>query len=59
MRNTLKITLQVLCGDKLMEKLIMLLEYLDRTGKHVNAKTIEKYKNENRSYSEWVALNIT
>lgn len=33
-----------------------LIEYLDRTGKHVNAKTFEKYKNENRSYSDWEAL---
>ena len=30
-----------------------LIEYLDRTGKHVSAATLEKYKNENRSYSEW------
>ena len=33
-----------------------LIEYSDRTGKHVSAKTLEKYKNENHSYSEWVAL---
>lgn len=31
-------------------------EFLDRTGKHVSAKTLEKYKNENRSYSGWEAL---
>ena len=41
-----------------MEKLITLTEYLDRTGKHVSAKTLEKYKNEKHSYSEWVALII-
>ena len=41
-----------------MEKLITLIEYLDRTGKHVSAKTFEKYRDENHSYSEWVALNI-
>ena len=35
-----------------------LLEFLDRTGKHVSAKTFEKYKNENHNYSEWVALII-
>lgn len=35
-----------------------LLEYLDRTGKRVSAKTFEKYKNENHSYFEWAALNI-
>ncbi len=35
-----------------------LLEFLDRTGKHVSRKTFEKYKNENHSYSEWVALII-
>lgn len=39
-----------------MEKLITLLEYLDRTGKHVSAKTLEKYKNEKRSYSDWETL---
>ena len=35
-----------------------LLEFLDKTGKHVSAKTFEKYKNENHSYSEWAALII-
>ena len=30
-----------------------LIEYLDRTGKHVSAATLEKYKDENHSYSEW------
>ena len=35
-----------------------LLEFLDRTGKHVSAKTFEKYRDEKRNYSEWVALNI-
>ena len=33
-----------------------LIEYLDRTGKHVSAKTLEKYKNEKYSYSEWEIL---
>ena len=33
-----------------------LLEFLDRTGKHVSRKTFEKYKNENRTYSGWEAL---
>ena len=33
-----------------------LIEYLDRTGQHVSRKTFEKYKNENRDYSEWEAL---
>ena len=33
-----------------------LLEYLDRTGKHVSAKTLEKYKNEKKSFAEWEAL---
>ncbi len=33
-----------------------LIEYLDRTGKHVSAKTFEKYKDEKRSYSDWEAL---
>lgn len=42
-----------------MEKLITLLEYLDRTGKHVSAKTLEKYRDEKRSYSEWEALTIS
>lgn len=35
-----------------------LLEFLDRTGKHVSAKTFEKYKNEKHDYSEWVSLII-
>lgn len=36
-----------------------LIEYLDRTGKQVSAKTLEKYKNENRSYFEWeILINI-
>lgn len=33
-----------------------LLEYLDRTGKHVSAKTLNKYRDEKRDYSEWEAL---
>ena len=33
-----------------------LIEFLDRTGKHVSAKTLEKYGNEKHSYSEWLAL---
>ena len=36
-----------------------LIEYLDRSGKHANTKTLEKYKNENHSYSEWEALTIS
>lgn len=36
-----------------------LLEYLDRTGKHVSRKTFEKYKNEKRDYSEWEVLTIS
>lgn len=35
-----------------------LLEYLDLTGKHVRAKTFEKYRDEKHGYSEWEALNI-
>ena len=35
-----------------------LIEYLDRTGKHISRKTFEKYKNEKHNYSEWAALNI-
>ena len=35
-----------------------LIEYLDRTGKHVSAETFEKYKNEKHDYSDWGALNI-
>ena len=33
-----------------------LIEFLDRTGKHVSAATLEKYKNENHSYSEWLTI---
>lgn len=39
-----------------MEKLITLLEYLDRTGQHIPRRIFEKYKNEKHNYSEWVAL---
>lgn len=35
-----------------------LIEYLDRTGKYVSAKTLEKYGDENHNYSEWAALTI-
>lgn len=33
-----------------------LIEFLDRTGKHINRKTFEKYKNDYHCYSEWEAL---
>ena len=33
-----------------------LTEYLDRTGKHVSAKTLEKYKGEKKSFAEWESL---
>lgn len=33
-----------------------LIEFLDRTGKHVSVATLEKHKNEKHSYSEWSAL---
>ena len=35
---------------------MILTEYLDRTGKHISTKTLEKYKNEKHNYSEWEAL---
>lgn len=35
-----------------------LTEFLDRTGKHVSAKTFEKYRDEKHNYSEWLALNL-
>ena len=33
-----------------------LTEFLDRTGKHVSAKTFNKYRDEKHSYSEWEEL---
>lgn len=33
-----------------------LVEYLDRTGKQISAKTFEKYKDDEHDYSEWEAL---
>ena len=33
-----------------------LIEYLDRTGKHVSTKIFEKYKNEKHNYSDWEIL---
>lgn len=35
-----------------------LTEYLDRTGKHLDAKTFNKHKDEIHSFSEWEALII-
>lgn len=35
-----------------------LTEYLDRTGKHVDVKTFNKYKDEIHSFSEWKTLII-
>lgn len=38
---------------------ISLLEFLDRTGKHVNRKTFEKYGDKKKSFIAWeVLLNI-
>ena len=33
-----------------------LLEFLDRTGKHVSRKTFEKYKDEKKSFIAWEIL---
>ena len=33
-----------------------LIEYLDRTGQPVSRKFFEKFKNDERNYSEWEAL---
>ena len=33
-----------------------LLEFLDKTGKHVSAKTFEKYRDEKHDYSEWALI---
>ena len=33
-----------------------LLEYLDRTGRHVSRKTFEKYKDERKSFIAWEVL---
>ena len=33
-----------------------LIEYLDRTGKRISAKTFEKYKDEKLSYSDWEGI---
>ena len=35
---------------------IGLLEFLDRTGKHVSRKTFEKYKDERKSFVGWEIL---
>lgn len=35
---------------------LSLIEYLDRTGKHVSAKTFKKYRDEKHNYSEWDIL---
>lgn len=36
-----------------------LIEYLDRTGKHISAEVFEKYKDEKHNYSDWEALTIS
>ena len=36
-----------------------LIEYLDRTGKHVSRKFFEKYKNGDHSYLDWESLTNT
>ena len=36
-----------------------LLEYLDRTGKHVSAETFEKYRDEKHNYSEWGLILVS
>lgn len=33
-----------------------LLEYLDRTGRHVSRKTFEKYKDKKKSFITWEVL---
>ena len=33
-----------------------LLEFLDRTGKHVSRKFFEKYKDEKKSFAAWEVL---
>ena len=33
-----------------------LLEFLDRTGKHISAKIFNKYRDEKHAYSEWESL---
>ena len=33
-----------------------LLEYLDRTGRHVSRKTFEKYKDKKKSFVAWEIL---
>ena len=33
-----------------------LLEFLDKTGKHVSRKTFEKYKDEKKSFIAWEVL---
>ena len=38
--------------------MMSLLEYLDRTGKHVSVKTFNKYRDEKHSFLEWAALTI-
>lgn len=35
---------------------ISFLEFLDRTGKHVNRKIFEKYKDEKKSFIAWEVL---
>ena len=36
-----------------------LLEFLDRTGKHVSTETFEKYRDEKHNYLDWrVLFNI-
>ena len=48
-------TLFYICKENYFMKM-NLLEFLDRTGKHVSRKMFEKYKNEKKSFAAWEVL---
>ena len=48
-------TLFYICKENYFMKM-NLLEFLDRTGKHVSRKFFEKYKDEKKSFAAWEVL---
>lgn len=48
-------TLFYICKENYFMKM-NLLEYLDRTGRHVSRKTFEKYKDKKKSFAGWEIL---
>ena len=53
--NIISPSLFYICKENYFMKM-NLLEFLDRTGKHVSRKTFEKYKDKKKSFVGWEIL---